>query len=419
MADALPPLNEVVVTAKLPEDVQMGYNALMNRMSGVIKGKGGRAYLATWLQTSLAYPSKPWGIKPIMSVDKKDQVICTPDNFPEYENLDTLLPKEQLLVEKVQEEIDENRNCFIYCSFTGDVQKNCTGRLKALIEKYCNLKGKVLIMEASSPKAIEREEYIHAKAAEGYRVIICNQKLVETGLDFCFTYKGKNYNFPTIMVYQITYELAVQMQSTRRHYRLNQTKECRTYYFVTEGTAEMAALSLMADKQVAAAALQGNFNTEGLSAMASGVDDKVKLVQMMTEGDMGDTKSEIEAKFGKLQSSQSHVAHSVEELFNAPGCTKTYSEVLGEDAVNVIDTTASEVPAETKEPKKPAAKAVKPKAKKKEQEMPAMASFSLFDLAEAAKPVVFDESLQDRPSTKRGKDKTVEGQINLFDLFAA
>ena len=83
MADALPPLNEIVVTAKLPDEVARGYNAFMNRMSGVIKQKGGRAYLASWLQTSLAYPSKPWGIQPIMSVDKKNMVVCEPVNFPE------------------------------------------------------------------------------------------------------------------------------------------------------------------------------------------------------------------------------------------------------------------------------------------------------------------------------------------------
>lgn len=422
MADALPPLNEIVVTARLPEDVQKGYDSLMYRMGEVVRQKGGRSYLASWLQTSLAYPSKPWGVSPIMSVDKKGVIICEPDNFPEYESLENLLPKEQMLIEKVQEEIEADRNIFIYCSFTGDPQKNCTGRLKALIEHYCNLKGHVLIMEAGSPEAIKREEYIHQKASEGYRVIICNQKLVETGLDFCFTYNGKFYDYPTIMVYQITYELAVQMQSTRRHYRLNQTMECRTYYFVTEGTAEMAALSLMADKQVAAAALQGNFNTEGLSAMASGVDDKVKLVQMMTNGDMGDTKAEIEAKFGKLQSSQSHVARSVDELFNAEGCTKTYAEVMGLEDLNVVAAaSAEEVSAETAEkpaePKKAVTKAPARKtAKKKETTM--FTQFSLFDIADAAKPHVADPDLEDRDSAKKSKDRTVEGQVSLFDLFS-
>lgn len=422
MASALPPLNEEVVTAQLPDEVQRGYEGLMARMRDVVKSKGGRSYLATWLQTSLAYPSKPWGISPIMSVKDKDTIMCTPENFPEYESLDNLLPKEELFIEKVQEELDENRNIFVYCSFTGDPQKNCTGRLKALVEKYCNLQGKVLVMEAGRPEAQKREEYIHQKAAEGYKVIICNQKLVETGLDFCFNYDGQYYNFPTIIVFQITYELAVQMQSTRRHYRLNQREECRTYYFVTENTAEMAALSLMADKQVAAAALQGNFNTEGLSAMASGVDDKVKLVQMMTAGDNGDAKSEIEAKFSKLQRSQSH-AESVEDLFNAEGRTKTFSEVMGTDAIDVVYEEAEEAKktATKATPTTTATKkATKTTTKKKSTSTAPMQMFSLFDVVSAMEPVIFNAELEDRPQTKKAKKiEKVSGQLSLSDLFSA
>lgn len=417
MADFLPPLNEHVITAEMPDDVRSGYNLFMERMKNVLKGKGGRAYLASWLQTSLAYPSKPWGVPPIMSVKEKGVVVCAPENFPKYSSLDTLLPKEQAFIEKVQEEVDEGRNIFVYCSFTGDPGKNCTGRLKALIERYCNLEGQVLIMEAGKPEAVKREAFIHQKAAEGYKVIICNQKLVETGLDFCFDHEGVHYNYPTIMVYQLTYELAVQMQSTRRHYRLNQTEECRTYYFVTECTAEMAALSLMADKQVAAAALQGNFNAEGIAAMASGVDDKVKLIQMMEAGDMGDAKAEIEAKFGKLTNSQSK-ATNVAELFNRADRPKTFPELMGQDGINSIILTAGE----TAEAEQKKAVTVK----KQESKVTAFTvgnQMSLFDIdgfEDLLKPRTVNEGLTDLiPQKKRKKVVAAEGQQSLLSLFAA
>ena len=59
MASFLPPLNEYVITSRLPMEVQDGYNRFMNGMQAVLNGKNGRSYLAAWLQTSMAYPSKP------------------------------------------------------------------------------------------------------------------------------------------------------------------------------------------------------------------------------------------------------------------------------------------------------------------------------------------------------------------------
>ena len=361
-----------------------------------------------------------------MSTKEEDVVMCNVPNFDEYDDLDVHLPKEDALLEKVQAEIDEGRNCFIYCSFTGDAAKNCTPRLKALIEKYCNLEGKVLIMEAGKPEAVKREAYIHEKAAEGYKVIICNQKLVETGLDFCFTHEGVEYNYPTIMVYQMTYELAVQMQSTHRHYRLNQHEECRTYYFVTEGTAEMAALSIMADKQVAAAALQGNFNTEGLAAMASGVDDKVKLIQMLKEGDMGDGSSEIEQKFAKLQNSQSHKAKSMEELINRADRPKTFSELMGTDGLDVITSDDNDkaqpvvIVSEKEEAKEVKKVKAEKKVSKKTSSKTSLGQMSLADLFSDIQIPVFNTELKDEAPVKKGKKITkITGQMSLADFFAA
>ena len=446
MADILQPLNEYVVPVEMPVDVRSGYTLLMDDMKTRIRMKGGRSYLSSFLQTCLAYPSKPWGIPPIMSTTEKGQVICQPQNFSEYMSLDTLLPKETAFIEKVQEEIEEGRNIFVYCSFTGDESKDCTERLKALVEKYCNLKGQVLIMRAGTPSAEKREEFIHKKAAEGYKVVICNQKLVETGLDFCFTYEGVNYNYPTIMVYQLTYELAVQMQSTRRHYRLNQTRECRTYYFVTEGTTEMAALTLMADKQVAAAALQGNFSTEGLSAMASGVDDKVKLVQMMQAGDNGDTSASIKSKFEKLNAAR---PKSVYDLFNRPDKPPTFPELMGYTATTEVEMGEVELPATTTKVVTKPVRTVTATATTTATMLDDTFNFFGFDFGEAStaskktkvvKKVAKKEtktetaeatkvvskpssavtiSASKKPTSKEVKEGRVEGQVDIFALLAA
>lgn len=49
---------------------------------------------------------------------------------------------------------------------------------------------------------------------------------------------------------------------------MNQTMECRTYYMAYEGTAQAKVIELIAEKQVATAAIQGKFSVEGISAMA-------------------------------------------------------------------------------------------------------------------------------------------------------
>lgn len=413
---ALPPLVEKVVSVKLPDKVQNAYDSYMRILREECSKPHGMRYMATMLQSSLAIASKPWGQEPVMKADEEGELLAQFTNFPEYESLDNLLPKEEAFLETVQKELDEGRNMFVYCNYTGGGAYDVTERLKALIERYCNLEGQVMILRSNDCKAIDREQYIHKAAARGIRVIICNMKLVEVGLDFCFKHNGVKYNYPSILVYQVSYELAVMMQSTRRHYRLNQTEECRTYYFVTEGTAESAALTLMADKMTAASALQGNFSVEGLAAMASGVDDRVKLIRMMQSGDMGDSRAAIEAKFAKIQHAQAK-AKSAQELFNQQGRSRTYHEIVGELGIAA----AEQAEAAMEEVKKIVTKT-------KETPAPVVdttaveiseGAFTIFDFMKdiemPAAPAVMPA---EKPKKKKTK-KTVDGQLSLFDLLGA
>ena len=124
---------------------------------------------------------------------------------------------------------------------------------------------------------------MHQKAAEGARVFITNAKCVSTGLDFAFVYQGKKYNYPTIIFYQLGYDMITIWQSSRRHYRLNQTEECRTYYLVSERTIQMDAVELVATKEVATSSIQGHFSAEGLYTMARGIDPRVILAQSVAD----------------------------------------------------------------------------------------------------------------------------------------
>lgn len=85
-------------------------------------------------------------------------------------------------------------------------------------------------------------------------------------------------------------------QASRRHYRLNQKEECRTYYMAYRGTIQEVVISLIAEKMAATAAIQGKFSADGLSAMAEGVDTRVRLAQALSDMD-SETGKELQAMF--------------------------------------------------------------------------------------------------------------------------
>jgi len=111
--------------------------------------------------------------------------------------------------------------------------------------------------------AERRERVIEAQIAAGVNVVICNPELVKTRLDLIY--------FPTLIFYEITFNLGTMMQAAARSYRLNQTHtHCRTYYLFAEHTMEHTAVQLMSRKQRAAKLLTGDVGLTGLDALTEG-----------------------------------------------------------------------------------------------------------------------------------------------------
>jgi hypothetical protein len=112
-------------------------------------------------------------------------------------------------------------------------------------------------------EAERREAVIEAEVAKGTNVVISNPELVKTGLDLVFA--------PTLIFYEITFNLGTMMQAAGRSYRLNQTHtHCKTYYLFAEGTMEQTAVQLMSRKQRAAKLLTGDIGLTGLDALTEG-----------------------------------------------------------------------------------------------------------------------------------------------------
>jgi len=283
MSSFLPPLIEKVEFIDLEDEISREYEYTRKILKKRMREKHGKTLLGSFLQYSLSYTDKPYGRSPILS-PMDGSIIAKCADCSHLIKDGKLLNKERRLVEIVNEELAENRNIFVYCDYTGDGETNVTYRLKEILEKNCSLAaGKIEILESAYPPAVKREEWMHEKAAEGVRVFITNPKCVRTGLDFCFKYGGKLYNFPTIVFYQTGYDMFTVWQASRRHFRLNQLLECHTYYLVSARTIQPAAVELVASKQVATSAIQGQFSSEGLCTMAQGVDARIKLAQAVAD----------------------------------------------------------------------------------------------------------------------------------------
>ena len=414
MSEKLPELNEEVVAVDMPDDVLCAYKKDIEKMKKAMQDGAGNTLGGTLLAHSLSYPDFPFNVEAIKN-PIEESVVCEPEDFSE-QYAGEMLPKEEKMVEIISREIGENRRVFVFGSFT---RKNSPlQRWKAIIEEQCNLKGRVAVLETTTTTTDGREEWIHKQAKAGIQVIICNCKLVETGLDFCFEDAGTYYNYPSIIFMQTTYELSVLWQASHRHYRLNQREECRTYWMGYKGTLQMTALELMAEKIVAVSAIQGKFSSGALSAMAQGVDAQLKLAESLKRGAMA-SEEEVNSMFEKAKTT----SNKIEEI-DVP--MQTYWEITGEEPetitniVDFFDLLSEEEVTET-------VTEIKVEKKKTKAKVKAIDDFSLeevdfeSDFFEGIS-LFTDEEIREVEkeiaSMKPKKNaKTVSGQMSLLDLL--
>lgn len=172
---------------------------------------------------------------------------------------DRVYSKEQALIDLLTDELANNRPCVVYIrqTATRDIQP----RIEKLIRQH--VPGAVPYILKNTIAAERREKVIENEVLNGVNVIISNPELVKTGLDLVFA--------PTLIFFEIVFNLSTQMQAAARSYRLNQTHEhCKTIYLFAENTMEHTAVQLMSRKQRAAKLLTGDIGLTGLDALTEG-----------------------------------------------------------------------------------------------------------------------------------------------------
>jgi len=246
---SLPPYGEEMVTFALPAELAEQYRDMERQLR--TRAKRNRKWLSTWLQWSLARPNSAFRDEVVIKRERDDngkvvsehEVMELPARVSLQANGEPdpadLLPKEEWLVNFVKAERAAGRKVLVFVrqSGTRDIQP----RLQSILS-HAGLRTDVL---RSNINTRRREAWIN-KRAPGLDALICNPRLVQTGLDLV--------QFSTVVFYEIQYDLYVIWQSMRRVWRLGQDKPVRVVFTAYEGTLEAQAIQLMGKKDEGRAA---------------------------------------------------------------------------------------------------------------------------------------------------------------------
>lgn len=277
---ALPSYKEEVITLDMLDEQARQYRSMDGSLKQLAVQSG--RYLSTWLQWSLARPNSAFRDETVIvdELDSRDGKLIRKVPLMELPainpNGQKWLPKENWLADFCKLEKQQSRKVLIYVRQTGtrDIQDRVQMPLQANGLRVSILGGNV------DPR--KREEWI-AKRVNSIDALICNPRLVETGLDLV--------QFSSVVFYEIEYSLYTLWQSVRRVWRLGQTQPVKAIFSVYNSAMEATALALMGRKMKAAQLVYGDEvggaivpEEEGdfLTQLARDVLDGAKLSDLQT-----------------------------------------------------------------------------------------------------------------------------------------
>ncbi|WP_066412771.1 helicase-related protein [Sutcliffiella cohnii] len=252
-------VNVPTILVEMDEELKKAYEHMANEFENAIDShsEGHKLYLP-YTDSGIAYPDNPFTFPEfrLKTEDGAREHIWTPMYLDESK----ILPKEKKLQELVSTEISENRPSIIYIRDTGSTksERDIQPRLEKILSQVEG--AKVAVLRTGTTGTAERSDWLRKKVEkEGYNVIIVSTKLVKVGLDLLCT--------PTLIFYQFDWSLFTMNQASRRAWRIGQTEECRLFYLAYKDTFQESMAQLVAKKNKAAQALNGDVSTDGLNAM--------------------------------------------------------------------------------------------------------------------------------------------------------
>ena len=282
----LPGYEEIPVPVEMDPELNGEYSRLENAIHGsFVRRGGGMKTIGQMIQMLSIYPDQPFDQPPVIHPDSGD-IIISPANL----NKDRLRNKEREFVRLVKEKVAEGQKVLVYYHWTNRTD------LGKKLPKLLKDEGINAVTMSSNVNNRDRERWIQDQVAnKKIDVLICNPSLVETGLDLL--------DFTTIIYYQVGYNLFTLRQSSRRSWRLSQTKDVQVYFLYYRRTVQEQALSLMATKLQAAMAIEGKFSEEGLNAMSNNEDILTQIAASVADGIKDIVDAQVFSK-GKKKNTQ-------------------------------------------------------------------------------------------------------------------
>lgn len=263
MLDGLPNYSEYPIGVTMSDTLAENYTEFETKIAKELTKN--KKIIGSVTKTLSAYPDYPYELEPIVNPET-NTIVAIPKNI---DVSNTILPKEQTLLDIVEEKHNNNEKVLVYYTWTNMIDLD--NRLKQILE---NRGYRVGILRASI-SAQNREQWVKDHIND-IDVLLCNPSLVETGLDLL--------DFTTIVFYEIGYNLFTMRQSSRRSWRLGQTRPISVYYLYYQNTIQEQALSLMATKLQASMAIEGKFNEEGLQALSDNEDILTQIANNIVNG---------------------------------------------------------------------------------------------------------------------------------------
>ena len=246
--DGLPPYDEIVTSIEMEASQRKAYIELeVNLRKAVQKYK--MKATAPMLQALLSYPDSCTTYPEFIEIKGNKETNNVLDTITADKLTTKVLPKERELLNIVKKEKEEKRKVLLYLTFTGT--RDIRQRLKAVLEKSKYAVG--ILPETIEPK--KREKWIEQNSHH-FDVLITNPELVKVGLDLI--------QFPTIIFYQVGYNIFTLKQAARRSWRIGQTRPVKVHYITYKNTMQETALTLIAKKLEIALMVEGDL-PEGLA----------------------------------------------------------------------------------------------------------------------------------------------------------
>ena len=268
MGKELPEYEEIPTPLSMRKEVEQEYKRLEKELKTFIRSNayGSNRILSTYLNLLSAYPDQPYGHTPTFYPGVGNLIVAPKDTGCPGD----LEPKDEKILELVEKKVSAGERVIIYTAWTRlDTQQ----KLHTLLTQ----KGyRASILDRKVPTK-KREAWVDKKVQDGIDVLIVNAALVETGLDL--------NEFTTLIFYNVSYNLYILRQASRRSWRINQTApRVEVYLFYYRDTMQAKALKLMANKLAAATVIEGNISEEGLAALSESHDLMAEMAMELVHG---------------------------------------------------------------------------------------------------------------------------------------